>query len=371
MVRYERTRRSIDRRLFGIVLSKNSGEEMLYLAAYFAVLAIAAVCFYKKCWYRMDHRTLSAQPLFWASIAAPVLSFIFFGYFAWHGRSIDMSSDGFKEFVAISKLPLALLSLSIPLSAIIASAHRATQTASQIEVVLKKNALDSFYAHEKSFIEKIRSLDFGETDIFSRGKQAEKIAITTPYSLYRRIYAGASARQDSDYFPDSSFEFVIRAKLKGISDALWKHVDRMEKTGQGPVIGDDLEQVYAILLMTYEIFDHVGIGNISSNYYYAKSATKGIQVNLDSEIAFKQALRILLDIATSVIDIVSLKPLVDVDGIRRYAFSPHPYFLAFNDVADIQDFRAPSWRKTLNLFRIPNHDTVSKEALRAESGDST
>ncbi|KAH0445350.1 hypothetical protein KCU90_g390, partial [Aureobasidium melanogenum] len=186
-----------------------------------------------------------------------------------------------------------------------------------------------------------------------RGKQAEKIAITTPYSLYRRIYAGASARQDSDYFPDSSFEFVIRAKLKGISDALWKHVDRMEKTGQGP------------------IFDHVGIGNISSNYYYAKSATKGIQVNLDSKIAFKQALRILLDIATSVIDIVSLKPLVDVDGIRRYAFSPHPYFLAFNDVADIQDFRAPSWRKTLNLFRIPNHDTVSKEALRAESGDST
>lgn len=336
---------------------------MLFLIAYFLVLVIVAVIYYRKRWYHMDHRSLSAQPLFWMGIAVPVASFLFFGYFSWRGHPIDMSGEGFANFVKISQVPLALLSLSIPFSAIVTNAHRATQTASQIELVMQKNAIDRFYAHEKNFIEKIKSLDFGETDIFNGEKLAEGIIITSPHILYRKIYMNASAHLDSDYSPNVHFESFIRIKLKAINDGIWAYVDNMEKTRKGPSISDDIDQVFVILLMTYEIFDHIGVGNISNNYFYAKGIDQGIQVNIGSEIAFKQLLRTLLEIATSVIDIVSLKPLEDIAGIRRYAFSPHPYFLTFNEVMRIQDIYAASWRETINMFKHPKETSLTKQPL--------
>ena len=324
---------------------------MLGLAIYCGFMALLIGVFYHKHWYGLDERSLSAQPLFWAGIGVPVVTFFFFGAFAWWGRGVDLSAAGFGEFVNISTLPLALLSLAIPFGTIIANAHRATQTSAQIVAGEKKNAIDGYYAHEKNFVERCKVLELGETDIFGQKGQPQKIHIPLAHQLYRKVYPGASSQRDADYQPNTMTECIIREKVKGVSEALWRHVDAMER-GEPSLLGDEAELVFVVLLMTYEVFDCIGIANISRNYYYMKSSRKGVQVNLGSEEAFKEALRLLLSITSATIDIISTKPLDNVHGIRRYAYSTHPYFVSFQDASYACEIVAPTWRETVNLFSL-------------------
>ena len=91
------------------------------------------------------------QGLLWISVAIPVCYFLALGLFAWIGHSIDLSADGFKKFIEISVLPLALLSISLPLAGLVSRLHATQQTALQIEVVSRKNDFDAFYSHRKEF----------------------------------------------------------------------------------------------------------------------------------------------------------------------------------------------------------------------------
>lgn len=101
---------------------------------------------------------LVKQPLFWCSIAAPASYFIATGIICWHGHGISISAQGFSTFIGISALPLALLSLAIPLGVTVARFHSTEQTAKQIaiasnqlSIVQHKNNVDAFYSHRKEF----------------------------------------------------------------------------------------------------------------------------------------------------------------------------------------------------------------------------
>ncbi|QJI20046.1 MULTISPECIES: hypothetical protein [unclassified Pseudomonas] len=109
---------------------------------------------------------LAKQPLFWLSICTPAAYFITFGFVSWSGYDISISAEGFKNFIAISTLPIALLSLSIPLGVIVARFHSTEQTARQILIAKQKNNLDAFYSHRKEFFayfEKIGDVTFLDT----------------------------------------------------------------------------------------------------------------------------------------------------------------------------------------------------------------
>lgn len=93
------------------------------------------------------------RPVFWLSIGIPVLLFFITGYFAWRGKNLDFSSEGFKEFMSISALPLICLGASVPLSTLVWRIHATRQTAEQIIVTRLKNNVDAFYAHRKAFID--------------------------------------------------------------------------------------------------------------------------------------------------------------------------------------------------------------------------
>jgi hypothetical protein len=73
------------------------------------------------------------QRLFWLCIVVPLSYFIIFGCIAWNGYSIILSTEGLATFLSISTLPLGLLSISLPLTVIVASFHSTQQTARQIE----------------------------------------------------------------------------------------------------------------------------------------------------------------------------------------------------------------------------------------------
>ena len=109
---------------------------------------------------------LAKQALFWLSLCAPAMYFITFGLITWKGYDISLSPEGFKNFITISTLPIALLSLAIPFGVIIARFHSTEQTARQITIVRHKNNLDAFYSHRKEFFayfDKIGTVNFLDT----------------------------------------------------------------------------------------------------------------------------------------------------------------------------------------------------------------
>ncbi|MFJ3371004.1 hypothetical protein [Pseudomonas sp. NPDC086251] len=113
---------------------------------------------------------LVKQPLFWLSICAPAFYFIATGAVCWHGYEVSISAQGFSKFISISALPLALLSLAIPLGVTVARFHSTEQTAKQISIAANqlsiaqlKNNADAFYSHRKEFFayfDKIGTINF-------------------------------------------------------------------------------------------------------------------------------------------------------------------------------------------------------------------
>ncbi|MGN8344088.1 hypothetical protein ACLEJQ_10825 [Pseudomonas sp. SMV71] len=98
-------------------------------------------------------RGLAEQGYLWLSILSPIMYFFVFGSIAWEGYTPSLSGEGFKKFIELSALPLALLSLCIPLSVLIARVHATHQTSIQIETTRHKNNMDAYYAHRKAMFE--------------------------------------------------------------------------------------------------------------------------------------------------------------------------------------------------------------------------
>ena len=90
---------------------------------------------------------LSSQGLLWLSILCPFLYFITLGGITWQGYEISITSAGINTFFSISKLPLAILSIIIPLSVLVSRFHATKQTAEQIKITRLKNNLDLFNSH--------------------------------------------------------------------------------------------------------------------------------------------------------------------------------------------------------------------------------
>lgn len=92
------------------------------------------------------------QGLLWLAIFIPLTVAMSLGWWVWSAYELDLSSDGFKKFIEISILPLAVMSLSLPLAGLVSKFHSTQQTAKQIEVVSFKNNLDAFYTHRKELL---------------------------------------------------------------------------------------------------------------------------------------------------------------------------------------------------------------------------
>lgn len=109
--------------------------------------------------YHLDpRRGLASQwPLrFW--LLTILVYFLAAGYICWAPYILSFTPEGFDKFIEISKFPLALLSLTIPIGVFISRLHSTQQTAAQIEATDMKNRLDAFHAQRKGIVEYIASL---------------------------------------------------------------------------------------------------------------------------------------------------------------------------------------------------------------------
>ncbi|HEA3683431.1 TPA: hypothetical protein RVT99_004094 [Escherichia coli] len=186
---------------------------------------------YKYKWYLLNEQSLIKQKLFWLSIGIPVLSFFYFGIFAWWGKVPVLSAHGYTRFYEISKFPLMLLASSVPLGAIVNNIHRTIQTETQlsrtehqIELVKAKNKSDSFYAHQKSYADIFKTVpsfivsrEFTEHD---DGKKYIELSISHPYILYMNIFTKSSIEEGYSKEISSLFMGRVQDYYKNINKAI-------------------------------------------------------------------------------------------------------------------------------------------------------
>ncbi|HDC4602448.1 TPA: hypothetical protein O8U20_003929 [Enterobacter cloacae] len=155
---------------------------------------------YKTDAFSMNALPLTEQPLFKASILIPFFSFFAFGFISWADHFPQLDAEGLNNFINISKLPLALLSLSVPFGVVVNNVHRTIQTNAQINEAQIKNKNDLYYSHQKNTIEHIEKIHEENLPIEKNlnkdgttgGTEDYPFKIRRPLNLYRKIFTKIS-----------------------------------------------------------------------------------------------------------------------------------------------------------------------------------
>lgn len=188
----------------------NTINSSFWLSLYFFLLILLFYVIYKKKWYLLTHESLFKQKIFLLSILVPFSAFIYFGIFAWWGHNLQLDSRGYENFYNISKFPLLLLAMSVPMAAIVNNIHRTIQTEKQIFETQKKNLTDSYYAHLKSMTDSFKDLPEHDITITHQGKKiTKKLKINYPKQLYNVLFPNSTPLNGASYEMDRRFTSII------------------------------------------------------------------------------------------------------------------------------------------------------------------
>lgn len=168
--------------------------------------------------FKMNAEPLTHQPLFKAALIIPIVSFLLLGLIVWTGHSIQIDAEGFNNFLAISKLPLAALSLCIPFGVVVNNIHRTIQTDKQIKEAEKKNTIDGFYSHRKNTIEIIENIEFSNAYFLGSKHQLE---FRNSYSCYKTLYPYAS-QSNVNLTPSQAFIVKLEGLWLQMADLIHK-----------------------------------------------------------------------------------------------------------------------------------------------------
>ncbi|MDG9891280.1 hypothetical protein [Pseudomonas juntendi] len=127
---------------------------------------------------------LIRQGLLWLAVGIPLSLGLAFGIWSWSGYTVSLTPGGYKKFVEISLLPLAIMSISLPLAGLVSRFHSTQQAARQIILSKTKNSLDAYYAHRKAMFEYFKEID--ETNYFSMHSFSYKVHPV----LHKRFFIG-------------------------------------------------------------------------------------------------------------------------------------------------------------------------------------
>ncbi|WP_064120843.1 hypothetical protein [Pseudomonas fluorescens] len=177
--------------------------------------------------FTLDPNTgLENQILFWLAIGIPALIAILLGIPVWLPYAFSFTPEGYSKFLEISKLPIGILSLSIPLGVLIGKLHGAKQTAAQIQNTKiqiqstdKDNKTKLYISHFEHFC---KNIDFIESSLkirYSNILSNPSAPIINKPSLYRICYPSNSIHLGVTPMSEE-FKSLIKCRLKQLDDAL-------------------------------------------------------------------------------------------------------------------------------------------------------
>ncbi|XQS16361.1 hypothetical protein ACJ6TS_20690 [Citrobacter telavivensis] len=197
-------------------------QSFMLLGAFIFYLIIEVILSLKNKAFEMDAAPLTKQYLFKQSLRIPCLSSLYFGILSWVGHTPQFNNEGFINFIEISKLPIALLSLTIPFVIVVNNIHRTIQTDKQIEEAKRKNIADSYYSHFKHIVDYFTNLPPKtlKLDIPYVKDSKQEFKFNYPIHLYKFIY------NEND--PEHGVLSTNRIYMKKLTDLLLNIVDLLE-----------------------------------------------------------------------------------------------------------------------------------------------
>lgn len=215
---------------------------MDYLITYGIAILLLVLCIWWN-WdvVKLNSHSLHLQWLFWIAVIFPILSCVYFGSIIWYEYPLEVSKNGYNNFLEISKLPLYLLAGSPILGAFVASAHRSYQTDIQIKTAekqlieaQKKNKVD-MYISNKNYILKELSL-----------LKKDKYKVKDRLLLYKKAFTNITTYEET---PNNIFYSKCSEIIANLNIALELFIVKSHE----------------------RIFDNIDINNPDKDYYLSIS----------------------------------------------------------------------------------------------------
>lgn len=278
---------------------------------------------------QLNERKLSEQWMFWLSISIPLALSITLSIPLWLQTKINISAEGYDNFLQIFKLPIGVLSLSIPLVAIVAHIHRTIQTAEQIQTTRRKNAADSFFSHHKFMIEALGKV---ATKDIALSNCPVEYKIGDPYQLY------------DNFFTHSSYENGINTSfLVKATSSIEREINKIEgfliKTRDNE--DSKIEKIYSLReisdsIKTIENDLTIAVPKFKTNNL-VMDRVDGVTVlhvmDYRDEPELKERLRSLVYITKKIFQIINT-PYLEPDTVCFYSNLSTPNYYFFNEVFD-------------------------------------
>lgn len=159
-----------------------------------------------------NHKPLGRSKLFSMAIGIPVaLALIIFLIILFNENlNLCFSSWCFDNFYQIFKFPLSVISIAIPLTALVAAVHRSNETSIQIKSTsiqlsesLRQNSYNNLIKHKEEFAK-----------ITAEWAQKGNYFIPRPYELYSKIFQENNFDKFSPFaIKVSSDDLILRAAI--------------------------------------------------------------------------------------------------------------------------------------------------------------
>lgn len=186
---------------------------------------------------QLNEKKLSEQWIFWLSILIPLTISIALSIPLWFETKINISANGYGNFLQMFKLPIGVLSLSIPLVAIVAHIHRTIQTAKQIELTNQKNITDRFFSHHKYIVDSLSSIKGHDIKINTNIITPK---VSHPHALYRYIFPTSSYLSGIDISAQNDYiELIIK---------LFSRIEELIEEAEMENLGNNIQNTSAVAL---------------------------------------------------------------------------------------------------------------------------
>ncbi|ECF6026440.1 hypothetical protein FNH40_16360 [Salmonella enterica subsp. houtenae] len=324
------------------------------ISAYAGAIVILFLATIWNKWYVLDKRNLVRQKLFWISIAVPILSFLYFGLFAWWGKTPVLSAHGYARFYEISKFPLLLLASSVPLASIVNNIHRTIQTETQINTVETKNAVDRYLAHEKNFIEKTKEILTLKLTIArdSNGKITEvklanstyklftsdEIKISNPYLLYSKVYNHATMEVSSDFRVNPDILIKIKNHLNDINDVVSFNLSIPDNNPLSHMI-----RLNRLSFNIASLLDLICANSISHVYCIVKNDIYKLKTFTSDEQTLADTLEASYILSRKLVRLIYDEELPHYDNIYNYLYVNGALFNLSRYETTLQPFSSHDW----------------------------
>nr|ELR5208982.1 hypothetical protein [Providencia rettgeri] len=328
----------------------DSLKAFIFITAYLTIIYLIVNHEHRKKSFEIDAKPLSEQTLFRLAIIIPVVSFFYFGVFAWWGKTPVISAHGFQRFIEISTLPLGLLSLTIPFTAVINNMHRTVQTNEQINQTQSKNSIDLYLNHKKSAIEYFEKNlqkeisievvkhmfkqieDTGETffDLSNTIELKYKLSIKNPYYLYNSMFTTVER-------PDAPLPTLLSVSESFFEElnSKWIEINSIFQENMNPIEYEEDDEKYKSYIINiqnkiFEMLDILYIERSNLKFYSEKSfpnSRKRFRTYIINNVFAKKILRDIYDMTHDIYVFSGIPPIREEDIRSVYNYFTNEYTL--------------------------------------------